>query len=668
MMVQLMDGEFDNEVFGPLWRFLPLQAQEDARKLIVTLTLVEIASWDFRFETDFQQMPLKILQLLERPSDQPHDLRKDIANLVLFLDDEALSRECRFADVLQKSRQLHRVDWETIRDTGCIPPRLYAFLLLYRSRLTYQNQTVEGLISVMQRFASCMSSRAKRPGVSDKLRNKLGHGIALIDCVDLHPEVMSYLESEEQRNRWVPLHQRVPPEADPPLPIDAGADFLSKRYENTIRYDLYGESGLTYVWSLVKMQHGSPAFLICWSYGYRLLVCKGTIETNPPSFKFRATYPTNLLKDDIGAIIEEATVDSVPPTNIHVWKCLLQWGSCKHPGLSFDNVQEFVIRPRPQKRRPRRAPAAAHPPGDPPEAEDGPGGPDEDQEDQEYDDLGFWEAEAEGDEPQADEAEEVVPEDLDDNGHLLPEDPVEEPEQAPAPPPERGELQVVIAEQSIDFVRATVDEGFQQIVELKRRCSSCQSDAIRAFEDISLLRKPNGETLFVLWTNVHSKMARKISVNPITDAIITIVPARVPELCYADCVILIPRTGGRHKKGRHAHGETHNMPKWALHYRLFDSIRQFGGPWMEGDESLAPLQHRRCVVCVAAAEVGVGPSESLAEQGVWVCCHCWTAWHRPCANKMRSCLPASVPPKVARHEDAYPEPGSFACPVCVRPT
>ena len=106
------------------------------------------------------------------------EIASEIAEMLLLMVDAELARDCRVSYVPKKSRVLHRDEWETVRDTGFIPPKLYAFLLMYRARLAYQNQTVEGIISIMQRFGAAVSSRATRPGVSDRLRNKLGDSIS----------------------------------------------------------------------------------------------------------------------------------------------------------------------------------------------------------------------------------------------------------------------------------------------------------------------------------------------------------------------------------------------------------------------------------------------------------------------------------------------------------
>ena len=60
-------------------------------------------------------------------------------------------------------------------------------------RLSYQNQTIEGHISIMQRFAK-FAPNARRPSISDQLRNKLGDQMFLQEAVDFHPEVQSTIK------------------------------------------------------------------------------------------------------------------------------------------------------------------------------------------------------------------------------------------------------------------------------------------------------------------------------------------------------------------------------------------------------------------------------------------------------------------------------------------
>ena len=116
--------------------------------------------------------------------------------------------------------------------------------------------------------------------------------------------------------------------------------------------------------------------------------------------------------------------------------------------------------------------------------------------------------------------------------------------------------------------------------------------------------------------------------------------------------------------GRYKLGETNTMPAWALRVRLLDSVRQFGGPWVEGDCSL-PAEQRRCVVCVAAGENGVDQRATVKSLDLWLCCHCFQAWHRECACGMDCIKEISESAKLLTDAATkYPEAGSFCCKLC----
>ena len=102
----------------------------------------------------------------------------------------------------------------------------------------------------------------------------------------------------------------------------------------------------------------------------------------------------------------------------------------------------------------------------------------------------------------------------------------------------------------VDVVTRLVDDGVRRVAVLNDRQEEERHDTIRSYEDISLVRKPSGETLFVLWIVVAAKKGRKISLDLHTNRIISIVLANVKEKSYADCDVLIPRAAGKRVKGQ----------------------------------------------------------------------------------------------------------------------
>ena len=129
-------------------------------------------------------------------------------------------------------------------------------------------------------------------------------------------------------------------------------------------------------------------------------------------------------------------------------------------------------------------------------------------------------------------------------------------------------------------------------------------------------------------------------------------------------VLPMRRTGGRHLRAKYKQQESAKMPKWALDFRLLDAVRQFGGPWVENDESLAPRQ-RGCLVCEMAAHLDSAADLDAERRDLWVCCHCFLAWHRTCAEHS-PCVSerAASTPGVGQADVDEQAEGSYSCPFC----
>ena len=107
---------------------------------------------------EFDEIWLLLLRMVEKPSHVADEQRKAVATVLCDLSAEDLSRQCVFTDVPAKLRTLFPTELaEVIKSCGCCPPTLYTFLLMYRARLPYQNQSVEGLAS--KHSSTCLLSR-----------------------------------------------------------------------------------------------------------------------------------------------------------------------------------------------------------------------------------------------------------------------------------------------------------------------------------------------------------------------------------------------------------------------------------------------------------------------------------------------------------------------------
>ena len=681
-MTEVFDGEHDNTVFGQAFSLAPPDAHNDCRRLAASLCYVQLASWDFRFESEFEAVPLSILQFLEAPNNAEdmtiRENRKAWATKFLSMSDDEFVKQCQWTDMPQKCRGWYRDEWEEVASTGTVPAKLFAFLSIYRARMPYQNQGIEGVISILQRFAKA-GNRCKRACISDRLRNKIDDSISLRDAVTLNDEVRTFLDSEEAAMRWVPLVQRVPREVFPNVPL-SDIEMLAKRFENTVRNRVMIEdSGLEFVYATQEIDVDKPCFLICWSYGLRYCIAKGTVFTVADRYCFRpgAEYPTGLLKDQLAEMIAvHVAAFAEMPAELSLFRSPLTWTCIKNPEIDPADQAEFRMKPSKAQRNAKpkaKAKSEVVGPGHDVYQLDSGGSEDPDAEDLGPDEDDFHPAEDDGEDVLGDGADDAGPEDLDDDGELREEGHEEDAEAPPALPVEELPLDLAsVAQQeaAATWVESRVEAGFQQACQMKEKMRVCQALPVRAFDDISLVRREDGKLLFVYWTAVTSepKVAYEVELDARTHHLKTIVPARNTAKPYPGVYILIPRTGVTNVRGKYKERETPIMPAWVLNCRFFEEVQGFGGPWPEGDASL-PSDDRLCwdtlcLVCVAAAAQGVDQKSTISETDLYVCCHCLQSFHEECSLRTICIRQKADEQYGVPAESMYPSAHSFCCPFC----
>ena len=463
-VVQLLFREHDEaEGFALVWGIIPHRMVNSARKLIATLVLVQLASWDFRFEKMCDSMACLLLRCLDSPNDVVDVRRRSIMSLLRDMPDNELDKHCRYTDLPRKIRVLLRDQIHFAADTGLCSEDLWTFLLIYRARLPYQNQSVEGHISVMQRLAN-LGPRSFIAGISARLRNKLGDPIPISVCVDLDEEIREYMGTVDFRQRFLPTVEGVPPET---LVYDLNTDTekLAKRYESMIINRMYDESGLTSVWAFERIQDGAPIYMICWSYYYRYFVVHGVGDAESGSlfFKFCDAAPTSLLMHRIEDVLRQRA-NPVAETQIDVYTATLEWVAVRRPRILLDTQKRHKVKPAsPPPPRPSAAAASSASSGAPAPAEN----------DADYHDDAFLEdggpaagGEDEDNVDGDDDGDEVsMFADMHDDGSIPRDEPPPDPAPAgPAPAPDAPMIPVdacgdEVKTQVCDLVRGRVRDG-----------------------------------------------------------------------------------------------------------------------------------------------------------------------------------------------------------------
>ncbi|CAK0813601.1 unnamed protein product, partial [Prorocentrum cordatum] len=584
------------DTWGALWHLVPDEEVPRARLLIVSLVLRALAGWRARVLERTESYPLRLLRALEDPSGAASELRKDIAYDLLRAQPGDLS--ALGGDLALKVRDIFLYDWATMQISGECSPRLYAWLLVLRSKLPHDTQDVEGMNSVLQRMCS-IAPRMKLPLASDRMRAKMGDPIAPEECVQLHAAVLDHMASEAYAGRFAelpPLGDHAAPIAPPEAPgpevaallagPDAGgaapaagpgpggarprgpprpprlppAELLAARYA-------FGAAGLRPTFMDVAFSFAAagdggvagvrPAFLMCWSHYRRVHVARGALHRHGGGrHMLHLDAPIRICR--LADVAAEARLGA---------------------GLAVDVGAPMPLwRGRLKRLALQRAECADE----------------EALEDQVLDSAGGM-----PEEPPADEGDVGEIEDLALHGHDAPGTPIDS--EVP------------------DAVAGAVREQLERIRSAEREAERSHG-AVLDVGTVSLLVTSDGHALLVTWTQPSRRMGRPVRLDTF-NRIVALMPWMQPETDYTGQYIRVHDAGFR--QGRAPKGERPSLDEWVVILMKQINTQVCQGP-------LAPLDGEECVVCSSA------PDRKVVDDGagdllLYRCRSCLLAWHNCCA-------------------------------------
>jgi len=345
--------------FGGMWELLPERQHDRGRELIVSMLLVELAAFDFRFVLQLTSLPLQFMILCEKGPDVEDGERVELAKYIVDTDDDELLNLTLLSDMPYKVKQIYLADFRFIIDNnGKCPLRLWVFSAVYRSRMPHESQEVEGFNSIISK------SRGKLPLVSDKLRNK----VALVplgtsECVALHPGVLEFLNSPDITSRWAPCSDYgVVPIPLIPKDMSLPADKLAFRYAQAFQQIDHDRQAVRFVWTFTKpnttTNKSVTAFIVCWYHGYVPFVATGVVQFLLDSFRFKfdTDYPTcRVTCVFLQRLYQRVDPFSEAPIQVHRFR--LQWKTLQSPVVDKELTSSFNMKPAP-KRAPRARPPA----------------------------------------------------------------------------------------------------------------------------------------------------------------------------------------------------------------------------------------------------------------------------------------------------------------------
>ena len=201
MLVEHKAEEIRAELDTLLCSMGPDDHNAEAQQLRIELCLLAGASYAFRILAPTKCWPLKLLHLVSKPAHLACELRHATVMELMQTAECCLKTPAPYlhvgiSDFSWKLKRMCEDELQTcLRSAGRVPLRLFSIVLLWRSQLTFESKSMEGVHVVLQ----TMSRAAPRLGhalASDRLQLKLGDPISPSECCELlHPAQQSMADT-----------------------------------------------------------------------------------------------------------------------------------------------------------------------------------------------------------------------------------------------------------------------------------------------------------------------------------------------------------------------------------------------------------------------------------------------------------------------------------------
>eukprot|EP00959_Pyramimonas_sp_CCMP1952_P074928 1565791-Pyramimonas_sp.AAC.1 len=227
--------------------------------------------------------------------------------------------------------------------TGECSERLYAWLLVVRSRLPHDTQDVEGMNSVLQRMCD-IAPNMHIPLASDRMRIKMGARISAEEAVELHPAIMDTLRSLKYVQRFAsmpailaapaplpiadgeraalaaPAGRRRP--AQPPAPYVVPGALAASLYARPMAELMPQFASQAFSLTPPAMGGSRPAFVMVWKYFARVSVAMARVDPLDGGGKvLRLDSPVRIQP------LVNVLIGALPPAGapLTAWSGRLEW-------------------------------------------------------------------------------------------------------------------------------------------------------------------------------------------------------------------------------------------------------------------------------------------------------------------------------------------------------
>lgn len=278
----LSDNALDDpHTFKPLYHMVPDEAMLSRTfETVVGLALTLACAYSFRIGEPCERLPLSLLWVMDRPADEPCDVRKQIARTWQDNSAEELNQSLTEYFSL-KVRNLWYHDIRRIAETGTVGIGFYNFMLKYRASMPAESQEIEGVNSKL-RWLMQLARNIRWQTVDSRMSIQKGDLPMHTDIVAAHSQTLAWESSDAHLQRFAPVASK--PACDLPKPFPP-AVFRSRTFAAACAYALtvnrlFRRRGrhATFVGPVID---STVCYLFPWGHGYSLYsisaACRRTV-------------------------------------------------------------------------------------------------------------------------------------------------------------------------------------------------------------------------------------------------------------------------------------------------------------------------------------------------------------------------------------------------------
>ena len=354
--------------FAEVRDLVPDAHHHEALRLIVSLSLVMIASWDFRFTSRLCSFPLSLLVFVHKPADEPCEDRRKLAAYLLDTQVCCLKSASLGTDAAVKVRSHFARHLNVVRDTGgCVPPKLFLFILMIRSRLTHDTQDLEGCNSLLQIMGK-IAPNLRHAMANDRLKIKKGDPLRVQDAIDLHGFVQAHQRTCEYMERFALVDTAETPEEVTTFNCEHQHPegwTLAARLQLGMWKIAEVDVAVVFTFDTHTDGRDMDGFVLCWSYFRAFHVAFGKIITEltnpPPLFSHYEKPFFELIEPGVVKTLTDVIValpaDRLRREEVEVVSYAAKWFQLSPPIAFLSDRKVLCMKPAAPQRR--RAPAEA---------------------------------------------------------------------------------------------------------------------------------------------------------------------------------------------------------------------------------------------------------------------------------------------------------------------